>query len=734
MRICLTLLCVCCWAAVACAEPSSPSAEKTAQQLADELKPSVVVITMQGRDGQQQGLGTGFIISADGLIATNLHVIGEARPIRVQTAAGNELPVTAVHASDRALDLAILKVDGQDLPALPLADSAAAKAGQVVVAIGNPHGLKHSIVQGVISGAREIDSRKMLQLAIPVEPGNSGGPVVDMAGRVVGIMTLKAQLTENLGFAVESNALKPLLEKPNSVPLARWLKIGTLDTQRWTPLFGANWTERGGRIAVSGSGGEFGGRALCLSNEAPRVPYEVAVRVRFTDKSGAAGLVFHADGGQKHYGFYPSAGKLRLSRFDGPSVFQWQVLREVASEHYREGEWNDLKVRVEPSKLICSINGHVVIESTDADLTSGKVGLAKFRETAAEFRRFRHGEKLADAPADSVVDAELEKAIAALPPLAEMTAAELESIASGGEAARRVLEQRASELEHRAGELRRIAADARTHKIVAALAQTIDKLDERGQFDLLRAALLLASLDDEELDIEAYETQCARMVAEIQKSLAADASEADKLAALQNYLFTEQGYHGSRTEYYHAANSHLHRVIDDREGLPITLSVLYMELGRRLGLAIEGVGLPGHFVVRFVPAQGEPQLIDVFEQGKQLSRDDAAKIVREHTSEGLDEHHLLPAKQREILTRMLRNLVGIAQAKSDRETLLRYLTALITLEPDSARDRGMRAVMRYETGRRDAAIADLDWFLEHEPAGINLDDIRRMQEYFRRSP
>lgn len=734
MRICLTLLCVCCWAVVAYAEPEPTPAEKTAQQLADELKPSVVVITMQGRDGQQQGLGTGFIISADGLIATNLHVIGEARPMRVQTAEGKELPVTAVHASDRALDLAVLKVDGQDLPALSLADSAAAKAGQAVVAIGNPHGLKHSIVQGVISGARDIDGRKMLQLAIPVEPGNSGGPVVDMAGRVVGIMTLKAQLTENLGFAMESNALKPLLEKPNSVPLARWLKIGTLETQRWTPLFGANWTERGGRIAVSGSGGEFGGRALCLANETPRVPYEVAVRVKFADKSGAAGLVFHADGGHKHYGFYPSAGKLRLSRFDGPSVFQWQVLEEVASEHYREGEWNDLKVRVETDKLICSINGHAVIESKDTELTSGRVGLAKFRETSAEFRRFRHGEKLADAPIESVVSAELEKAIASLPPLAEMTADDLESIASGGEAARRVLEQRASELERRAGELRRIAADARTHKIVSALAQTIEKTDDRGQFDLLRAALLLASLDDEELDIDAYEAQCSRMVEEIKKSLAADASEADKLAALQNYLFTEQGYHGSRTEYYHAANSQLHRVIDDREGLPITLSVLYVELGRRLGLAIEGVGLPGHFVVRYVPAKGESQLIDVFEQGKQLSRDDAAKIVREHTGEDLDEHHLLPATQREILVRMLRNLIGIAQAKTDREALLRYLNALLALEPDSARDRGMRAVMRFETGRRDAAIADLDWFLEHEPAGINLDDIRRMQEYFRRSP
>src|SRR5204862_4517779 len=100
-------------------------------------------------------------------------------------------------------------------------------------------------------------------------------------------------------------------------------------------------------------------------------------------------------------------------------------------------------------------------------------------------------------------------------------------------------------------------------------------------------------------------------------------SEAAKLAALNEYLFVGNGFHGSRTDYYHKANSFLSRVIDDREGLPITLSVLYIELAQRLGLKIEGVGLPAHFVVRHVPANGEPQLIDVFEGAKPLSRDEA---------------------------------------------------------------------------------------------------------------
>src|SRR3954447_26113384 len=90
--------------------------------LAAKLRPSIVVITYAGRDGNQQGLGTGFVIDKSGLIATNLHVIGEARPISVQTADGKSLAVTAIHASDRALDLAILKVDASDLTPLAIRD------------------------------------------------------------------------------------------------------------------------------------------------------------------------------------------------------------------------------------------------------------------------------------------------------------------------------------------------------------------------------------------------------------------------------------------------------------------------------------------------------------------------------------------------------------------------------------------------------------------------------------
>ena len=115
---------------------------------------------------------------------------------------------------------------------MPLADSDQVQDGSAAVAIGNPHGLKFSVVSGVISAKRVVDGRDMLQLAMPIEPGNSGGPVLDATGKVQGVVTMKSLVNRNLGFAVSINTLKPLLEKPNSVPMSRWMTIGKLDEQR----------------------------------------------------------------------------------------------------------------------------------------------------------------------------------------------------------------------------------------------------------------------------------------------------------------------------------------------------------------------------------------------------------------------------------------------------------------------------------------------------------------------
>ncbi len=700
---------------------------KTAEQLAASARKSVVRILAAGRTGKPEGVGTGFVVG-DGLIATNMHVIGEARPITVQTSDGKRYQATAVHATDRAADLALIRIDAKDLPALELGNSDEVKQGREVVSLGNPRGLEYSVASGVVSARREIDGRSMIELRMPVEPGNSGGPLLDLRGRVQGIVTLKSAVTENLGYAMPVNALKPLLAKPNPIPMSRWLTIGALDAEEWTTLGGARWRQRAGHILVEGMGTGFGGRSLCLSKlPVPKVPFEAAVTVRLGDESGAAGLVFHADGKDNHYGFYPSNGALRFVRFEGPDVYSWHVLKELHSDVYRPGEWNTFKVRVEKDRLLLYCNDKLVYESTDRGFTEGKVGLATFRGTSAEFKNFQVGDKIKMSAVPNGLAERLARLMKDLPAGgAPPKSALADRLLPDGDAGIAALRERARQLEQQAAQLRVLAREVHERRTLNELAKAVAGPED--DIDLLRAALLIARLDNEELDVEHYVKEVDRLGREIAAALPKGADEAAKLAALNKALFEERGFHGSRNDYYHKSNSYLNEVIDDREGIPITLSVLYMEVAKRLGLKVVGVGLPGHFVVRHVPAKGEARLIDVFEGGKVMTRDEADKRVRAQYDRALTDDDLITTGKKAILVRVLHNLLGLAQGDEDLPGVLRYLDAILTITPDAARERWMRAIVRYNARQREAAREDTDWLLEHHPEGIDPRRVRELRE------
>jgi regulator of sirC expression with transglutaminase-like and TPR domain len=438
--------------------------------------------------------------------------------------------------------------------------------------------------------------------------------------------------------------------------------------------------------------------------------------------------VFGSDGPDQHYGFYPTAGRLRLTHFAGPTVYSWQILTELDSPHYRPGQWNYLKVRVESDKLQCFVNDQPVLTWPLSAPLDGKVGLAKFRDTRAGFKRFEVAARLepSQLPDERLQPARMQ--IAALP-LSELAGeSSLGQLAEDAEASRWALEQQAAMLQSQAEQLRRLAGDVHTRATVKRLVRLMDAPESAAM--LARAALLVSQLDNPELDATAYLEQLDRMTAEMLGQLSHDASTADRLAQLNRYLFRDNGFHGSRTDYYQAANSHFDRVLDDREGLPITLSILYLELGRRLGIPLAGVGVPGHFMVRFTPETGEPQYIDVFAGGQSVTLDQLKRQMLRPSEAPLDEEMLAAAAPREIILRVLRNLQGLAQRSQDTEALLRYLEAMVALAPDEPTYRGMRAVVRRQTGRRESAIADLDWFLEHAPAGVDLDAIRDLKARF----
>lgn len=708
--------------------------EPTVAALAERVRKSVVVVSFSGRDGKQQGLGTGFVVSADGLIATNLHVIGEARPIDVQFSDGRTFSVTAIHATEKSMDLAVVKIDAKDLPVLELGDSDALKQGEQVVAIGNPLGLRHSVVSGVVSEKRELDGKPMIQVAIPIERGNSGGPLLDMQGRVHGIVTLKSQVTRNLGFAVVVNALKPLLEKPNPIPMSRWTTIGTIDKREWTTVFGARWRQRAGRISVDEPGANLFGRGLCLSTmDQPKVPFELAVSVRFTPADGAAGLVFHSDGNNRHYGFYPSNGRLRLTRFNGPNVQQWHVLEELRHDAYLPDDWNDLKVRIEEDRILCYVNDELVIESTDSGLSGGAIGLCKFRKTEGEFRRFRVGQDLTSGRPSEEIVKRITEAVTSLPVDRPAGRDVIDKLLPDGMSTSEVLRREAKLLEQRAQRMRELAVAVHARRTQQELADEIAKKPE--DFDLLRAALLLSRIDNEEVDVDIYLREVDQLVADIKAEIVDDASEQDRLATLDRFLFEQLGFHGSRTNYYHRSNSYLNEVIDDREGLPITLSVLYMELARRLDLKVVGVGLPGHFVVRFEPEEGDSKLIDVFEKASPMTIDVAQATIRARLAGQVDdqemermvESFLEASPPKAILQRMLSNLRGVAEDDRDVDSILRYLDTSLVIDPNSLEHRARRIDIRIRSGRIREALVDIDWMLDKRPEGMDVNQVLQLR-------
>jgi len=685
--------------------------DKTVEQLAKELKPSIVVITAKGREAKKDHLGTGFVVDANGLIATNFHVIGEGRAVAVEMADGKKYDVISIQATDKIRDLALIKIDAKNLPALPLADSDDLKDGQAVVALGNPQGLKHSVVAGVSSGRREIDGQSMIQLAIPLEPGNSGGPVLDMQGRVQGVITLKSLVTENLGYAMPINVLKPMIAKPNPIAMANWVTIGSLDPDEWKPQMGATWRQRAGRMKVEGAGSGFGGRSICINQQKPpTLPYEIAVTVKLDDEKGAAGLLFHHDD-DKHYGFYPTGGKLRLTRFEGSDVFSWKILEEVASPHYKPGDWNTIKVQVSKEGAKCYVNDQLAIDSKDATWTTGQPGLAKFRDTAAEFKHFQVAKKIEPREVSAVETQKLLKPFDGLT-MRQLVPFDAIPVLAKEKGSGDILRMKAKELEQQAVRLREVASQVHQWRVYDELVALLSKPEDK--IDLLHAALLIAKLDNEEVDVDSYRAEFDRMTKKLAATLPKKVDDTARLAALNKFFFEQRGFHGSRSDYYNRSNSYLNEVIDDREGLPIALSVLYMELGRGIGLKLAGIGFPGHFVVRHQPAKGDGLFIDVFENGLTFDMAEAKKRIAARELEYRDDL-TSPITKKAIITRMMHNLLRVAREEADTDGGLRYLDGIILLDPETLEERFMRSVLRYEKGKKKEALEDVLYLIEHSP-------------------
>jgi regulator of sirC expression with transglutaminase-like and TPR domain len=218
------------------------------------------------------------------------------------------------------------------------------------------------------------------------------------------------------------------------------------------------------------------------------------------------------------------------------------------------------------------------------------------------------------------------------------------------------------------------------------------------------------------------------MAAKLRGRLRADIATAEKLMALNHYLFDELGFSGNSDDFYDPRNSFLNEVIERRVGIPITLGVIYIEIGRRIGLGLQGVSFPGHFLVKCALRDGVV-VLDPYSRGVSLDADELQQRLRAAGSPGdvdgaILAHLLGAASNKEVLGRMLRNLKGIYVERADWLRALSASERVIALLPDDAgeeyRDRA-GIYLKLECIR--AALGDFNTYLRQCPGAADAETV-----------
>jgi len=246
--------------------------------------------------------------------------------------------------------------------------------------------------------------------------------------------------------------------------------------------------------------------------------------------------------------------------------------------------------------------------------------------------------------------------------------------------------------------------------------------DER--VNLAEAALVIAAEEYPRLDVEAY-LEKLDLFGDIARNQAANARDAmDFISAINTTLFERLSFRGNRDAYYDPRNSFLNEVIDRRTGIPITLTVIYIEVARRIGFAVKGVGLPFHFIAKHEAETGDIY-IDPFNEGRVLGRNACAELVANVSADRVElrNEHLTAVGNKQILTRMLSNLVGI-YSTTDRRRALAAIERVLLINPGSTshiRDRGL---LLASVGDSATAIIELEKYLTLAPQAADCDVIR----------
>jgi len=215
-----------------------------------------------------------------------------------------------------------------------------------------------------------------------------------------------------------------------------------------------------------------------------------------------------------------------------------------------------------------------------------------------------------------------------------------------------------------------------------------------------------------DLSPETYVRRLDAMASAVRERLGSDLTARPAIGEVNRQLYEIEGFRGNEREYYDPRNSYLNEVLDRKLGIPITLSVVYMEVARRVPLPVLGVGLPGHFIVKALTSSGEI-LLDPFHGGAELTEEDCqARLDRVYGGlVRLDRRMLLPVTKRQILVRILSNLKTIYLNESEFDRALEVVGDCLVLEPSSLQDLRDRGLLYYRQNRFAEALADLRKYL-----------------------
>jgi regulator of sirC expression with transglutaminase-like and TPR domain len=244
--------------------------------------------------------------------------------------------------------------------------------------------------------------------------------------------------------------------------------------------------------------------------------------------------------------------------------------------------------------------------------------------------------------------------------------------------------------------------------------------------DLLQGALLIAQDEYPSLDLRVQTARIDELAAPLRKTGIGALPVGDQIAALAAHLFERWGFRGNEQDYYDPRNSFLNDVLDRRLGIPITLAILYVEVAARAGVTAQGVGFPGHFLVR-VDAPGGPLIVDPFRGGGVLDGTALSELL-ERGGGGRDFSDALlePAPVRKVLVRMLMNLRSIYASRGDYSRLLVVLDRIVDLLPGAPRELRDRGLLSARLGAPEAAMDDLRHYVRLAPHAGDVAEVRRI--------